>query len=50
MIRAHPDTLEKDAVGRLWADKSHGKCLYATVYKEDRGVDVAGQINRLFRS
>lgn len=50
LLRGNSETLEKDAIGRLWADKSHGKCLYATVYKEDRGVDVAGQIDRLFRS
>ena len=50
MLRGDADTLQKDAIGRLWAAKSHGGCLYATVYKEDRGADVAGQIDRLFRS
>ena len=49
MLRGDSDTLQKDAVGRLWAEKSRGNCLYATVYREDRGVDVAGQIDRLFR-
>ena len=31
-LRNAKDTLEKDAIGRLWAAKSGGKCLYATVY------------------
>ncbi len=47
-LRNTKDTLEKDAVGRLWASKSGGKCLYATVYKTDRGLDVKGQLDKMF--
>ena len=47
-LRNAKDTLEKDAIGRLWAAKSGGKCLYATVYKSDGGLDVKGQLDKLF--
>ena len=47
-LRNAKDTLEKDAIGRLWAAKSGGKCLYATVYKSDGGFDVKGQLDKLF--
>lgn len=47
-LRKADDTLEKDAVGRLWAAKSSGKCLYATVFKSEGGLDVKGQLDKLF--
>ena len=40
--------VEKDAIGRLWAAKSGGKCLYATVYKSEGLLDVKGQLDKLF--
>ena len=47
-LRNAKDTLEKDAIGRLWAAKSGGKCLYATVFKSEGGLDVKGQLDKLF--
>ena len=47
-LRNTKDTLEKDAIGRLWAAKSSGKCLYATVFKSDGGLDVKGQLDKIF--
>ena len=47
-MRNAKDTLEKDAVGRLWAGKSNGKCLYATVFAKENGLDVMGQLDKLF--
>lgn len=47
-LRNSADTLEKDAIGRLWAEKSGGKCLYATVFKSEGGLDVRGQLCKLF--
>lgn len=47
-LRNTKDTLDKDAVGRLWAAKSGGKCLYATVYKINDGLDVKGQLDKMF--
>ena len=49
-LRNAKDTLEKDAIGRLWAAKSSGKCLYATVYKSDGGLDVKGQLDLVVRA
>ena len=46
-LRNAKDTLEKDAIGRLWAAKSGGKCLYATVFKSEGGLDVKGQLDKL---
>lgn len=43
------DTLEKTAIGRLWADLSQGRCLYATIVKKDSsGRDVQAQLDALF--
>ena len=47
-LRNAKDTLEKDAIGRLWAEKSGGKCLYATVFKNEGVLDVRGQLDKLF--
>ena len=47
-LRNAKDTLEKDAIGRLWAAKSSGKCLYATVFKSEGDLDVKGQPDKLF--
>ena len=47
-LRNTKDTLEKDAIGRLWAAKSSSKCLYATVFKSDGGLDVKGQLDKIF--
>ena len=47
-LRNTRDTLEKDAIGRLWAATSGGSCLYATVFKNEGGLDVRGQLDRLF--
>lgn len=46
--KSNADTIEKDAIGRLWASKSNGKCLYRTVFKVDAGKDVIQQLNELF--
>ncbi len=47
-LRNTNDTLEKDAIGCLWARKSHGHCLFAMVFKDKNGMDVRQQLNRLF--
>ncbi len=46
--KSNADTIEKDAIGRLWASKSDGRCLYRTVYEKDAGKDVSRQLNELF--
>jgi len=48
-LRHHPETVAKDAIGRLWASQSAGKCLYATAYRTSaRGLDVRAQLDELF--
>lgn len=47
-LRKADDALEKDAIGRLWASRSGGSCLYATVYKLEDGLDVKAQLDKLF--
>ncbi len=50
MLASTPDTVEKTAVGKLWAELSAGRCVYATVVKRDAGGrDVRTQLDRLFR-
>ena len=42
-------TLEKTAIGRLWARLSEGRCLYATIVKQTSdGLDVRAQLDALF--
>jgi type III restriction enzyme len=45
--KSNVDTIEKDAIGRLWASKSD-KCLYKTVSINDDGKDIAKQLDELF--
>ena len=40
----NPDTVEKDAIGRGWASRSGGRCLFATVSKRPNAPPVAAQI------
>lgn len=43
------NTLEKTAIGRLWARLSEGRCLYATIVKQTAdGKDVRAQLDALF--
>ena len=48
LLRNSRDTLEKDAIGRLWASRSGGKYLYATIYKVNNGLDLKGQLDQMF--
>jgi type III restriction enzyme len=44
MLAADPEELQKKLIGELWADRSHGACLFAWV--EDRRY---GEIDRVIR-
>jgi type III restriction enzyme len=47
-LRNVPLEIEKDQVGRLWAEKSDGKCLFLMAFAEDReGRDVRGQLDAM---
>ena len=38
--------IEKDQVGRLWAERSDGKCLFLMAYLSEQGMDVRQQLDR----
>lgn len=45
-LRNVPMEIEKDQVGRLWAEKSGGKCLFLMAFaKDSQGRDVRGQLD-----
>lgn len=46
-MKTNVDTIEKNAIGELWASKSD-KCLYKTVFKTDQGKIVEQQLEALF--
>ncbi len=50
-LRNVPSEIEKDQVGRLWAEKSAGKCLFLMAFeKDDRGRDVSGQLDGIINN
>lgn len=47
-LRNVPSEIEKDQVGRLWAEKSGGKCLFLMAFaKDSQGRDVRGQLDAI---
>ncbi|MBE2244756.1 MAG: DEAD/DEAH box helicase family protein [Burkholderiaceae bacterium] len=44
-LRTVPREIEKGQVGRVWAEASGGKALFAMLYKHERGMNVAQQID-----
>lgn len=47
-LRNLPSEIEKDQVGRLWAEKSNGKSLFVTALAtDDQGRDVRGQLDKV---
>jgi hypothetical protein len=47
-LRHDPREIEKDQVGWLWAERSQGRCLFLTAFKNDgRGGDVSAQIDHV---
>jgi type III restriction enzyme len=46
-LRHDPKEIEKGEVGRLWAERSGGRCLFAMVFKQERGLGVAQQLDQV---
>ena len=45
-LRPVPTEIEKDQIGRLWAERSAGKCLFLMAFaKGEQGRDVRAQID-----
>jgi type III restriction enzyme len=49
-IASMPKEIEKGEVGRLWAARSNGRCLFALVLREREGLGVAQQIDAVLRT
>lgn len=45
-LRTMQSEVEKDQVGRLWAERSAGKCLFLMAYLSEHGMDVRQQLDR----
>ena len=47
-LRHDPKEIEKDQVGRLWAERGKGKCLFLTAFEKDgQSRDVRAQIDHV---
>jgi hypothetical protein len=44
-LRNVPKEIEKGQVGRLWAERSAGRALFAMLFKTERGMSVSQQID-----
>lgn len=44
-IASMPKEIEKGQVGKLWAERSGGRCMFAMVFKEREGMDAARQLD-----
>jgi type III restriction enzyme len=44
-LRGVPKEIEKGQVGRLWAERSSGRCVFAMLFKLDAGLNVTQQID-----
>ncbi len=47
-LRTLPSEIEKRKVGELWAANSGGKCMFQFVYLDDGGLNMQGQIDKVF--
>ncbi len=44
-LRNVPREIEKGQVGRVWAERSGGRALFAMVFKTERGMSVGQQLD-----
>ena len=48
-LRAVPKEIEKSQVGAVWAERSSGRAVFAMIYKQERGMTMAQQIQAALR-
>jgi type III restriction enzyme len=48
-LRGVPKEIEKGEVGRLWAERSGGRCRFAMLFKQEAGLSLAQQIDAALR-
>jgi type III restriction enzyme len=46
-LRHLPREIEKGEVGLVWSERSKGRALFSMIFKEDRGLSLAGQLDRV---
>lgn len=46
-LRSVPMEIEKDQVGRLWAQRGNGKYLFLMTFEKEQGRDVRGQLDAI---
>lgn len=44
-LRSVPKELEKEQVGKLWAERSEGRCRFAFVFKVEAGLNPTQQLD-----
>lgn len=44
-LRNVPKEIEKGQVGKVWAESSVGQCVFAMLFKQDRGLNLRQQID-----
>jgi type III restriction enzyme len=44
-LRSAPKEIEKGQVGHLWAQRSGGRAVFAMLYKNERGMNLAQRID-----
>jgi type III restriction enzyme len=45
-LRDMPREIEKAEVGRLWATRSAGRCVFAMLFMQEQGLNLSQQIDR----
>ena len=48
-LRGVPKEIEKGEVGRLWAERSGGRCRFAMLFRQEAGLNLAQQIDAALR-
>ena len=48
-LRTVPKEIEKSQVGRVWAAASDGTAVFATLFKQERGMNLAQQIDEALK-
>ena len=48
-LRSVPKEIEKAQVGRLWAERSGGRCVFGMLFKNEAGMNVSAQLDALLR-
>ena len=43
-LRTLPKEIEKGQVGKVWAERSQGRAIFAMLYKHERGMNLTQQL------